>query len=39
LRDVHRFGFPSSRSSRRRGKFDDAIEMIRAYPAVAQYGA
>ncbi|KVF65467.1 NifX-associated nitrogen fixation protein [Burkholderia vietnamiensis] len=41
LRDVHRFGFPSlEKLAAAGGKFlDDAIEMIRAYPAVAQYGA
>ncbi|GBH24233.1 NifX-associated nitrogen fixation protein [Burkholderia vietnamiensis] len=41
LRDVHRFGFPSpEKPAAAGGKFlDDAIEMIRAYPAVAQYGA
>jgi probable nitrogen fixation protein len=41
LRDVHRFGFPSlARLADAGGKFlDEAIGMIRAYPAVAQYGA
>ncbi|MFP3758192.1 DUF269 domain-containing protein, partial [Cupriavidus sp. SIMBA_020] len=36
-----RFGFPSlEKLAAAGGKFlDDAIEMIRAYPAVAQYGA
>jgi probable nitrogen fixation protein len=41
LRDVHRFGFPSlAKLAEAGGKFlDEAVEMIRAYPAVAQYGA
>lgn len=41
LRDVHRFGFPSLAKLAEAGnKFlDEAIAMIRAYPAVAQYGA
>jgi len=41
LRDVHRFGFPSlEKLSQAGGKFfDEAVSMIRTYPAVAQYGA
>jgi probable nitrogen fixation protein len=41
LRDVHRFGFPSlAKLAEAGGKFlDEAIQMIRSYPAVAQYGA
>ncbi len=41
LRDVHRFGFPSlEKLSLAGGKFfDEAVTMIRTYPAVAQYGA
>ena len=41
LRDVHRFGFPSlAKLAEAGGKFlDEAIAMVRAYPAVAQYGA
>jgi probable nitrogen fixation protein len=41
LRDVHRFGFPSlEKLSQAGGKFfDEAVTMIRSYPAVAQYGA
>jgi probable nitrogen fixation protein len=41
LRDVHRFGFPSlEKLSQSGGKFfDEAVSMIRTYPAVAQYGA
>ena len=41
LRDVHRFGFPSLAKLAEAGnKFlDEAIAMIRDYPAVAQYGA
>ncbi len=41
LRDVHRFGFPSlEKLSLAGGKFfDEAVSMIRTYPAVAQYGA
>lgn len=41
LRDVHRFGFPSlEKLSQAGGKFfDEAVTMIRTYPAVAQYGA
>lgn len=41
LRDVHRFGFPSlAKLAAAGGKFlDEAISMIRSYPAVAQYGA
>jgi len=41
LRDVHRFGFPSlAKLAEAGGKFlDEAIGMIRDYPAVAQYGA
>jgi len=41
LRDVHRFGFPSlAKLAEAGGKFlDEAITMIRTYPAVAQYGA
>lgn len=41
LRDVHRFGFPSlAKLAEAGGKFfDEAVEMIRTYPAVAQYGA
>lgn len=41
LRDVHRFGFPSLAKLAEAGnKFlDEAIAMIHAYPAVAQYGA
>jgi len=41
LRDVHRFGFPSlAKLSDVGSKFlEEAIAMIRTYPAVAQYGA
>ncbi|EIF33999.1 putative nitrogen fixation protein [Burkholderia sp. Ch1-1] len=41
LRDVHRFGFASlQKLAEAGGKFlDEAVEMIRTYPAVAQYGA
>lgn len=41
LRDVHRFGFPSlEKLAQAGGKFfDEAVTMIRTYPAVAQYGA
>ncbi|WP_114812194.1 NifX-associated nitrogen fixation protein [Paraburkholderia kururiensis] len=41
LRDVHRFGFPSlAKLAEAGGKFlGEAVEMIRTYPAVAQYGA
>ncbi len=41
LRDVHRFGFSSlAKLADAGGKFlDEAISMIRSYPAVAQYGA
>jgi probable nitrogen fixation protein len=41
LRDVHRFGFPSLAKLAEAGnKFlEEAIQMIRSYPAVAQYGA
>ena len=41
VRDVHRFGFPSlAKLAEAGGKFlDEAIAMVRAYPAVAQYGA
>ncbi len=41
LRDVHRFGFPSlARLSEAGTKFvDEAVTMIRTYPAVAQYEA
>lgn len=41
LRDVHRFGFPSlAKLAEAGGKFlDEAVQMIRDYPAVAQYGA
>jgi probable nitrogen fixation protein len=41
LRDVHRFGFPSlAKLSDAGTKFlDEAVAMIREYPAVAQYGA
>jgi probable nitrogen fixation protein len=41
LRDVHRFGFASlAKLAEAGGKFlSEAVEMIRAYPAVAQYGA
>ncbi|HYS66997.1 MAG TPA: NifX-associated nitrogen fixation protein [Paraburkholderia sp.] len=41
LRDVHRFGFASlAKLAEAGGKFlDEAVEMIRTYPAVAQYGA
>lgn len=41
LRDVHRFGFPSlEKLALAGGKFfDEAVSMIRTYPAVAQYGA
>ena len=41
LRDVHRFGFPSLAKLAEAGnKFlEEAIGMIRSYPAVAQYGA
>lgn len=41
LRDVHRFGFSSlAKLSDAGTKFlDEAVSMIRTYPAVAQYGA
>jgi len=41
LRDVHRFGFPSlAKLAEAGGKFlDEAVTMIRTYPAVAEYGA
>lgn len=41
LRDVHRFGFPSlAKLSEAGGKFlDEAVQMIRTYPDVANYGA
>jgi probable nitrogen fixation protein len=41
LRDVHRFGFTSlAKLAEAGGKFfDEAVTMIRTYPAVAQYGA
>ena len=41
LRDVHRFGFSSLANLSEVGsKFlEEAIQMIRSYPAVAQYGA
>jgi probable nitrogen fixation protein len=41
LRDVHRFGFASlEKLAEAGGKFlDEAVGMIRTYPAVAQYGA
>ena len=41
LRDVHRFGFSSLATlAEAGGKFlEEAIEMIRSYPAVAQFGA
>ncbi len=41
LRDVHRFGFPSLAKLAEAGnKFlEEAVSMIKAYPAVAQYGA
>jgi len=41
LRDVHRFGFPSLAKLAEAGtKFlDEAVAMIKTYPAVAQYGA
>ncbi|MDO8320346.1 NifX-associated nitrogen fixation protein [Rhodoferax sp.] len=41
LRDVHRFGFSSlAKLSDAGTKFlDEAVSMIRSYPAVAQYGA
>jgi probable nitrogen fixation protein len=41
LRDVHRFGFPSLAKLAEAGsKFlEEAVSMIRTYPAVAQYGA
>ena len=41
LRDVHRFGFSSLAKLAEAGtKFlDEAVSMIRTYPAVAQYGA
>jgi probable nitrogen fixation protein len=41
LRDVHRFGFASlEKLSQAGGKFfDEAVNMIRTYPEVAQYGA
>lgn len=40
LRDVHRFGFPSlaKLAAAGSGFLADAVGMIRAYPAVAQYG-
>ncbi|HOE42483.1 MAG TPA: NifX-associated nitrogen fixation protein [Rhodoferax sp.] len=41
LRDVHRFGFTSLAKLAEAGTrfFDEAVTMIRTYPAVAQYGA
>lgn len=41
LRDVHRFGFPSlAKLAEAGGKFlNEAVGMIRAWPAVAGYGA
>ena len=41
LRDVHRFGFASLAKLAEAGTrfFDEAVTMIRTYPAVAQYGA
>lgn len=41
LRDVHRFGFPSLAKLADAGSqfLEEAITMIRSYPAVAQYGA
>lgn len=41
LRDVHRFGFGSlAKLAQAGGKFlEEAVSMIRTYPAVAQYGA
>jgi probable nitrogen fixation protein len=41
LRDVHRFGFSSlAKLSEAGTKFlNEAVSMIRTYPAVAQYGA
>lgn len=41
LRDVHRFGFPSlAKLSEAGGKFlDEAVQMIKTYPEVANYGA
>jgi len=41
LRDVHRFGFSSLAKLADAGNkfFDEAVTMIRTYPAVAQYGA
>ncbi|MGF6638133.1 NifX-associated nitrogen fixation protein [Paraburkholderia sp. 35.1] len=41
LRDVHRFGFASLEKLAEAGEklFDEAVEVIRMYPAVAQYGA
>ncbi|MBC8725573.1 NifX-associated nitrogen fixation protein [Paraburkholderia sp. 31.1] len=41
LRDVHRFGFASLETLAEAGAklLDEAVEVIRMYPAVAQYGA
>ncbi|MGF6878586.1 NifX-associated nitrogen fixation protein [Paraburkholderia sp. MM5477-R1] len=41
LRDVHRFGFASLEKLAEAGAklLDEAVEVIRTYPAVAQYGA
>ncbi|MDF1484099.1 NifX-associated nitrogen fixation protein [Ramlibacter sp. H39-3-26] len=41
LRDVHRFGFASLAKLAEAGSklFDEAVAMIRDYPAVARYGA
>ncbi|MBB5469689.1 putative nitrogen fixation protein [Paraburkholderia sp. Clong3] len=41
LRDVHRFGFASLEKLAQAGAklLDEAVEVIRMYPAVAQYGA
>ncbi|MGF6415928.1 NifX-associated nitrogen fixation protein [Paraburkholderia sp. MM5482-R1] len=41
LRDVHRFGFASLEKLAEAGAklLDEAVEVIRMYPAVAQYGA
>ncbi|TDN58817.1 NifX-associated nitrogen fixation protein [Paraburkholderia sp. BL10I2N1] len=41
LRDVHRFGFASLEKLAEAGAklLDEAVEVIRTYPAIAQYGA
>ncbi|CAD6561108.1 hypothetical protein LMG28727_07343 [Paraburkholderia kirstenboschensis] len=41
LRDVHRFGFPSLEKLAEAGAklLGEAVELIRTYPAVAQYSA